>query len=109
VSNTWITDVGHFLDESGLLPDVPEPALSTAIFLGSIVARVTSRGATMDEWTNVACRCSLGWRRCRGPIDAFLTEDGSAAVWRCLICDNNIDIRGWEGTVWDRRSNPRWA
>ena len=50
VGNTWVTDVRHFLDGVGAVPDdMPGPALNLALFLGAIVAWVTSgrEGAQM--------------------------------------------------------------
>lgn len=103
--NTWITDMRHFLDPSGSVPDMPGPALSLALFLGSIVAWATSGRATADARTNVSCRRSPGRKRCLGIIEANLTESGRAVSWRCPTCGDNGVTRGWEGTLWDRRGS----
>ncbi len=43
MADTWITDLRHFLDESGELPeDLPGPALKLALFQGSIVSWMTA-------------------------------------------------------------------
>lgn len=101
--NTWITDMRHFLDESGSMPDMPGPALNLALFLGSIVAWVTSGRAAADIRTNVSCRRSPAHQRCRGLIEAGLTENGTAVEWWCPVCGDDGVTRGWEGTPWDRR------
>ncbi|MHB9150700.1 MAG: DUF6933 domain-containing protein [Thermoleophilia bacterium] len=101
--NTWITDMRHFLDSSGDVPDMPGPALSLALFLGSIVAWATSGRTSADVVTNVSCRRSPGRRRCLGIIEADLTENGHAVSWLCPVCGDNGVTRGWEGTLWDRR------
>lgn len=103
--NTWITDMRHFLDPSGNVPDMPGPALSLALFLGSIVAWATSGRTVADLRTNVSCRRSPGHRRCLGTIEADLTENGRAVSWWCPVCGDNGVTRGWEGTLWDRRGS----
>lgn len=103
MAKTWITDMRHYLDGSGVLVDMPAPSLSLALFLGAIVAWVTSnRGA--DARTNVRCRWRSGRRRCPGEIEASLASDGVAISWRCPVCGDNGVMRGWEGTRWDRRT-----
>ena len=56
MGNTWITDLRHYLDHRGAMANLPGPALSLALFLGSIVAWVTSRRSPADQRTNVPCR-----------------------------------------------------
>jgi hypothetical protein len=109
MGNTWITDMRHFLDEdSFLVADMPAPALNLALFLGSIVAWVTS-GRTIGEayYTNVPCRRRPGRKRCHGTIAASLGPDGSAVYWHCPVCGDNGVTRGWEGTEWDRNAADR--
>ena len=103
MGNTWITDMSHYLDGAGTIVDMPGPALSLALFLGAIVAWVTSGRAVGDALTNVPCRRSPGRQRCRGVIEAAQASDGAAISWRCPVCGENGVTRGWEGTPWDRR------
>jgi len=100
----WITDLRHYLDEEGLLPEgLPGPALSIALFLGSIVGWVTSHPDGTYEMTNVTCRRTPNHRRCVGDIAARLEPDRTAITWECPLCGDNGVIRGWESTLWDRR------
>jgi hypothetical protein len=104
IGGTWATDMRHYLDASGAIPeDLPGPALNLALFLGSIVAWVTSGGSSADPRTNVPCRRNPGRRRCPGEILASLEADGSSIVWDCPACGDNGVALGWEGTPWDRR------
>ena len=101
MADTWITDMRHFLDESGGLPDLPGQALSLALFQGSIVAWMTSRSVQASERTNVYCRRRPRGRRCVGEIDAQF--DGRRSVaWRCPVCGDRGTISGWQHTPWDR-------
>jgi hypothetical protein len=103
MSDTWITDIRHYLDPSGHLPsELPGPALNLALFLGSIIEWMTSQAVTSVERTNVCCRRSPGRRRCPGKIIAVFEEDTDVILWRCPLCGDNGYIRGWRGTLWDR-------
>jgi len=104
MGDTWITDMRHYLDDGGHVADMPGPALNLALFLGSIVAWVTSHQLTRYPRTNVPCRRSPGRNRCPGDIVANIEPDPVAISWYCPVCGDNGVIRGWEGTPWDRRA-----
>lgn len=106
MGDTWITDMRHFLDETGDLAAMRGPAANLALHLGSIVGWVTSRGAMQPDRTNVPCRRNPGRVRCVGEIVANLTGEPGAISWRCPECGDNGVVRGWEGTRWDRRAEP---
>ncbi len=106
IGGMWVTDMRHCLDASGAIPeDLPGPALNLTLFLGAVVAWVTSGRSADDPLTNVPCRRSPGRRRCPGEILASFEADGSTIVWHCPACGDNGVTRGWEGTPWDRRSH----
>jgi hypothetical protein len=42
VAGAYVTDMRHYLDESGRLGDMPGPAFNLARYFGSIVAWVTT-------------------------------------------------------------------
>jgi hypothetical protein len=75
MGDTSITDMRHYLDEHGNLPeDLSGPAVHLALRLGSVVEWVTSHLLGRFEQTNVRCWRSHGRRRCLGNIDAHLEE-----------------------------------
>jgi hypothetical protein len=76
VGNTWVTDMRHFLDGAGAIADIPGPGLNLALFLGAIVAWVTSGRSAADPRTNVSCRRSPARRRCPGEILASFEAAG---------------------------------
>ena len=99
-----IANLQHFLDEYGDIPDdLPGPARKIALFLGSVAAWVTINPAARFNQTNVPCRRSPGHRLCTGTVFAELDSDGATIAWECSVCGDNGLIRGWEGTMWDRR------
>jgi len=94
----------HHLDlDHGIAEDIPGPALNIGLFLGSIVAWVSTHKDRPKERTNKPWRRSPGRPRCVGTVYAWFDADGSTIVRECPICDGNGVIRGWEGTPWDRR------
>jgi len=104
MNRTYVTDMRHYLDRNGAVPDdIPGPALNIGLFLGPIVAWVTTHETRPKVRTNVPCRSRPGRRRCTGIMYAGFHSDGSTIVWQCPVCHDNGFIRGWEGTVWDRR------
>jgi hypothetical protein len=102
MSNTWVTDMQHYLDGAGGLGKMPGAALNLALLLGSIVSWMTSRPAAELERTNVPCRRSPGRRRCTGEIYARFDSEEIGIIWECLTCHDNGYIHGWERTPWDR-------
>ena len=103
--NTYITDLRHFLDQATRdLAAMPGPALTLAMSLSAIVAWATSRQRDDDEVTNVWCWRRPGRTHCRGEIVARLEPGASEISWHCPHCGLNGVIRGWEGSLWDRRS-----
>jgi len=103
MANTWVTDMTHYLDPDGELPDLPGPALNLAIHFGSIVSWMTSREHLDEiETSNVWCRRRPGRTRCLGEIEAWFDESTGSIRWQCPFCGDNGYISGWEGTLWDR-------
>lgn len=63
MSDTWIIDSRHYLDERGRLLQLPTRVLNLALFQGSIVAWVTSRagiGASAPTSTVAAAPDAAG-------------------------------------------------
>lgn len=101
--DTWITEMRHFLDESGGLAPMPGLALALARFQGSIVAWATSRAGLDSTRTNVPCRRRPRGKHCAGEIEADMDEAGETVAWTCPACGDAGFIRGWQDTRWDRR------
>lgn len=103
MGDTWIADLRHYLEDGAIGSDMPRPALHIALYLGSIVAWMTSReSAGVVQQTNVPCRRSPGRRRCVTEIEANFEDHRATIRWRCPKCGDNGYIHGWQGTPWDR-------
>lgn len=101
---TYVTNMRHYLDEDhNIAESLPGPALSLALFLGSIVGWVSAHQQNPRPRTNVPCRRSPARQRCTGTVHACFGDDGSTISWECPICCDQGIIHGWEDTPWDRR------
>jgi hypothetical protein len=97
-------DIRCYLDERGELGPMPAPAVSIALFFGSIVSWVTGWPGSDGERTNVACRRGRDRPPCYGEVYARLAAPGEIE-WRCRACGEDGRIYGWEGTRWDRAAS----
>ena len=110
MGNTWISNMRHFLDDDGDLPDdLPGRAYQLASYLGSIVEAVTSSGKIQTYNTGIRCRRRPGRKRCQGEVLALIDKESNFEIkWGCPVCNDNGIISGWQGTIWDKakRSQP---
>ena len=96
-----ITDLRHFLNEDGSMPDMPNPARTLAEYFGCIVKAMTTR--LRDDWIlGLGVEEGIKRRPCPGEIIAFIDEE-EAISWACPVCEDNGVISGWKGTSWDGR------
>jgi len=97
----YTIDLRHYLDEKGIVPPLPAPAMAIALFCGSVVSWVSGWPGTDGELTNVQCRHARSRPPCHGEVHARLAPDGRIE-WRCQACGEEGTISGWRGTRWDR-------
>jgi hypothetical protein len=101
MANTWVTDLTHFLDESGgLHRALTGPGRRLAEHMLSIVAAATS---TRGDELQVRCRRRPKRRACPGSLEYRLWAD-ERITWACPKCGDNGVISNWQSTAWDRRS-----
>lgn len=103
MADTWITNLRHYLDEDGRLPDeLPGPARNLANHLGSIVTGITAAAWPAPQQLAVGCRRRPRNRRCSGSIVAAIEPGSDDIIWECPACGDNGVVSGWQGTVWDK-------
>lgn len=95
-----ITDLRHFLDELGGLPQESR-ALRLATRLARIVEAATSRIAGSCQATAVTCNRRPHHRVCPGFIVIERSEVPPLVQWKCPVCGDRGRITGWRGTAWD--------
>ncbi|MGA7303819.1 MAG: hypothetical protein WBW88_03045 [Rhodothermales bacterium] len=105
MSDYYVVDLQHFLDEDGMPSvDLHPRALTIVLHLGAIVEWMTVKAADEFELTNVNCRRRPERRRCPGQIIAYFDPDSDVIEWECPCCGDGGSISGWEDTIWDRRT-----
>ena len=94
----YITDLIHFLDNTGALGPKKGPALVFAQFQASVVAHASSaKGQGVPAPTCFKCK--------KFAVAATVAKDG-AVVWACPKCGVEGRISNWEASLWDLRDRP---
>ena len=94
---TYTSDISDYLNNIGLLKDMPASVRRMPEFLVTIVDAVTRKCPTYEYNTGVRCRK----RGCKGSIHASLQAADGKITWWCLLCEQYGVISGWHGTKWD--------
>jgi hypothetical protein len=98
MSGTYVTDVTHYLDETGELADMPAPARNLASFLMLLIDETTQAMRADDYGTRIRCRKAA----CTGSIRTSLTSVDGEIFWHCPDCGHHGVIRNWQGTKWNQ-------
>lgn len=91
----YITDLTHFLDNSGAIGPVKGPARAMAQFHVDVVAHASD----VTEHALAAPRC---FKCKKSAVEATRAHD-DAIVWACPACRTEGRISNWQGTLWDLR------
>ena len=94
----YITDLTHFLDESGAIGPIKGPARAMAQFHVDVVADA-SDGASQAFPAPKCFKCK------KGVVEAVRALD-DAIVWVCPTCHFEGRISNWQGSLWDLRNHP---
>jgi len=100
MSETYVTDITHYLDEAGELAKMPEPARKLASFLVLLIDATTQAFPAGDYDTRIRCRKTA----CTGSIRTSLASMADAISWYCPKCRHNGIIRNWQDTKWNQKS-----
>lgn len=107
MGDTWVTDLTHFLDETGGFPaNIPGPARRLGEYLASIVAAATAADGPGRQSTAIQCRRRPGHCPCPGVVRYRILSD-NRVNWACPSCGDNGFIANWQGTAWDRSRHSR--
>jgi hypothetical protein len=106
MANTWITDLTHFIDETGGLHRLLSGSgLRLARHMAAIVAAATDQ-SPRGEAAKVRCRRRPKRCPCPGIIEYRLCPD-ERIIWNCPLCGDNGVISNWQSTAWDQRETSR--
>ena len=94
----YITDLKHFLDDSGAIGPTKGPARVMAQFHADVVAHASDPTGQAPA----APRC---FKCNKNAVEGGLARDG-AVVWTCPNCHIEGRISNWQGSLWDLRDRP---
>lgn len=101
---TMITNIQHFLEEDGKVPDLPAEALELLNFLAAIIEAASIAYDRPVTLSSMPCRKVVGGDLCSGEIEVWVDADNNQIGWECLECGDDGIITDWEGTAWDNRN-----
>jgi len=93
-----VTDITHYLDETGELAEMPEAARKLASFLVLVIDATTQAFPAEDCDTRIRCRTNA----CKGSIRSSLSARMGEISRRCPVCGHNGVIRNWQDTKWNQ-------
>ena len=98
MNRTYITNIRHFLDESGEIAEImPKSGRMIASYFASLIDTATKAFPTRSFNSSVRCRTP----RCREEIVLTLTDPKKDIHWYCPGCHDEGYISNWQGTKWD--------
>jgi hypothetical protein len=98
VSTKYVTDITHYLDETGELAQLPGPARGLASFLTLLIEAATGAPSAGEHDSGIRCMA----KACRGTIRTSLPPGQDEILWHCRACGLNGVIRNWDNTKWNQ-------
>jgi hypothetical protein len=95
---TYVTDINHYLDESGELMQLPGQARKLASFLCLLIEAATGSPSALEQDSGIRCRA----KACRGTIRTLVPPNLEEIIWQCPVCRHNGVIRNWSDTKWNQ-------
>jgi hypothetical protein len=99
--DTWVTDLTHFLDETGEIVSVPAPAKALAEYFVAIVFMASFPDPEYPPEYKVKCRRRPHRKPCLEEIVGFIDPETDGIVWMCPKCHDRGLISNWRGSMWD--------
>jgi hypothetical protein len=95
---TYVTDIQHLLDDSGL--PAPGPAGDMARYFGRIIEAGTVMPVGKGRLAPLRCTNPSHRRRCGGQLAVVIPSTGTIE-WECIGCRERGVITNWTGTAFD--------
>ena len=94
----YITNMTHFLDETGNIPkQMPKVARELANFMALVVDETTNQSSS--SLNNTTIRCFI--KKCEGTISSEILKENNVIHWKCSKCKNEGTISDWQNTRWN--------
>jgi hypothetical protein len=99
--DTWVTDLTHFLDETGEIVSEPAQAKALAEYFVAIVFMASFPDPEYPVEYKVTCRRRPHRKPCLEEIVGFIDPETDGIVWKCPKCHDCGLISNWRGSMWD--------
>ena len=99
-----ITNIQHFLDENGEVPNIPQEAQELLVFLSAVIEAASTKYDAPVTFADANCRSVIDGQSCQGEIEVWVYAEDNSIGWECLECGEEGVISNWEGTQWDKRN-----
>ena len=99
-----ITNIQHFLDENGNVPELNPEAIELLKFLTAIIEAASISYDRPVTFADTKCQTMINSEPCTGEIEVWVDPDSNIIGWECLECEEEGTISEWEGTQWDMRN-----
>jgi len=94
----YISNMTHFLDESGDIPkQMPKEARELASFFALVIDTTTKEKPSTLTTTDIRCF----EKGCNGMIKTSLRLANEEIHWYCPECENEGVISDWKKTKWN--------
>ena len=98
-----ITNIQHFLNENGEVPELNSETMELLKFLIEIIESASIAYERPISLASVNCRAVTYGEKCDGEIEVWIDPDSHIIGWECLECEEEGTISNWEKTQWDKR------
>jgi hypothetical protein len=95
---TYVTDITHYLDETGEVAPMPGPARKLVSFLTLLLEAATGAPSAGEHDSGIRCRA----KACGGSIRTLLPPGRDEISWHCPLCGHHGIIRNWQDTKWNQ-------
>ena len=101
MSDTWVIDITHFLDDSGEITSESFQARKLAEYFAAIIVMASYPDPEYPPQYRVSCRRRPNRKPCFEEIAGFVDPETDDIVWMCPKCGDHGLISNWRGTIWD--------
>ena len=101
MSDTWITDITHFLDKDGHIVTEPAQAKQLGDYFAAIVMMASFPDPDYPPEYKVLCRRRPNRKPCKEEIAGWIEPDSDDIFWICPKCQDRGRISNWRGTIYD--------
>ena len=105
MSDTWMIDMNHFLDEDGEIILEPAQARILGEYAAAIVLMASFPDADYPPEYKVRCRRRPNRKPCNEEIAGWMFQESDDIFWICPKCNDRGLISNWKDTMWDLRDS----